>query len=102
MTQWFGLKKNRWNKKLFNQEINPNELMSKEHKKVCRILNYIAHLLIVISTITGCLFISAFSLVGIARRIKSSVIGLKNCAGNKKYRSINKNKKKHDKIILLL
>ena len=48
-------------------------------------------------------FISAFpSLVGIARRIKSSVIGLKNCAGNKKYRSINKNKKKHDKIILLL
>ena len=85
------------------QEINRNELMSKEHKKVCRVLNYIAHLLIVISTITGCLFISAFpSLVGIARRIKSSVIGLKNCAGNKKYRSINKNKKKHDKIILLL
>ena len=40
--------------------------MSKKHKKVCRVLNYIGHSLIVISTITGCVSVSAFaSLVGI-------------------------------------
>ena len=48
------------------KEINQNELMSKKHKKVCRVLNYIDHLLIVISTITGCVSVSTFaSLVGI-------------------------------------
>ena len=40
--------------------------MSKKHKKVCRVLNYIDHSLTVISSITGCVSISAFaSLVGI-------------------------------------
>ena len=36
------------------EEINQNKLMIKKHKKVCRVLNYIDHLLIVISTITVC------------------------------------------------
>ena len=46
-------------------------------KKVCRVLNYIDHTLIVISTITGCVSISAFaSLVGIPIEITSSAIGL--------------------------
>ena len=50
----------------FIEEINWNKLLSKKHKKVCRVLNYIDHLLFAISTITGCVFISAFaSLVGI-------------------------------------
>ena len=80
--------------------------MSKNHKKDFRILNYIDHSLIAISTITGCVSISAFtSLVGIRTGITSSVIGLKVCviiAGTKKYKSINrKKKKKHDKIVLL-
>ena len=80
--------------------------MSKKHKKVCRVLNYVDHSLIVISTITGCVIISAFaSLVGIPIGITSSAIGLKVCvvtAGMKKYKSINKKKKKtHDKIVLL-
>ena len=44
------------------KEINQNELMSKNHTKVCRVLNYIDHLLIVISTVAS---ISAFCLVGI-------------------------------------
>ena len=44
------------------KERNQNELMSKNHTKVCRVLNYIDHLLIVISTIAS---ISAFCLVGI-------------------------------------
>ena len=33
--------------------INQNESMSKKHKKVSRVLNYIEHLCITISTITG-------------------------------------------------
>ena len=65
----------------FIEEINQKKLMSKKHKKLCRVLNYIDHFLIVISTITGCVSISAFaSLVGIPIGIKSSAIGLKSCA----------------------
>ena len=41
-------------------EINQNKLMSKKHKKVFRVLNFIDYLLIVISTITVCISISAF------------------------------------------
>ena len=80
--------------------------MSKKHKKVCRVLKYIDHLLIAISTITGCVSISAFtSVIGIPVGITISAIGLKICvitAGIKKYKSIIKKKKnKHDKIVLL-
>ena len=67
--------------------------MSKKHKKVLyyfvRGLNYIEHLLISMSTVTGCVSISAFaSLVGIPIVITSSAIILKICAitaGIKKY-----------------
>ena len=80
--------------------------MSKKHKKACTTLNYIEHFLILASTITGCVSISAFaSLIGIPIGITSSAIGLKICAitaGIKKYKSIiKKKKKKHDKIVLL-
>ena len=55
--------------------------MSKKHKKVCRVLNYIDHLLIVISTVIGCVSISNFaSFVGIPIGITSFTIGLKICA----------------------
>ena len=55
--------------------------MSKKRKKVCRVLNYIDHLLIVTSTITGSVSISAFaSLVGILIETTGSAIGLKICA----------------------
>ena len=54
--------------------------MGKKHKNVSRILNYIDHSLIVLSTITGCVSISAFaSLVGIPIGITSCAIGLKVC-----------------------
>ena len=70
--------------------------MSKKHKNICRVLNYTDHLLIVISIITGCVFISAFvSLVGFPVGIASSTTGLKMCvitAGIKKYKSIIKKK----------
>ena len=69
-------------------------------------MNYIEHLLVSISTVTGCVSISAFVfLVGIPIGITSSAIGLKCCvttAGIKNYKSIiQKKKKKHDKIVLL-
>ena len=80
--------------------------MSKKHKRVCRFSDYIDHLLIVISTITGCVSTSAFaSLVAFPIGITSSSIRLKICAKTaaiKKYKSIiKKKKKKHDKIVLL-
>ena len=52
--------------------------MSKKHKKVCTSLNYIEHFLILASTITRCISISAFaSLAGILIGITSSAIALK-------------------------
>ena len=59
-------------------------------------MNYIDHLLIVISIVTGCVSISSIlfdSLVGIPIGITSSAIGLKICAITaeiKKYKSIIK------------
>ena len=52
--------------------------MPKKREKVCTTLNYIEHLLILTSTIIGCLSISAFPyLIDIPIGIMSSVIGLK-------------------------
>ena len=62
------------------EEINQNELMSKKQRKVCRVLNYIDHSLIAISTITECVSISASaSLVGIPLGITSSATGVNIC-----------------------
>ena len=62
------------------KEINQNELMNKNYKKVCRVLNYIDYLFIMISTITGCVSISDFdSLVGIPIGVASSAMGFKIC-----------------------
>ena len=63
-------------------------------------------MLILASTVTGCVSISAFaSLVCISVDITCSVVGLKICAitaGIKKYNSIIKEKKnKHDEKVLL-
>ena len=106
VSQEFRLKNIDETRNYFLEEIKQNELMSKKHKKVCTNLNYIVPFLILASTITGCTSISAFaSLIGIPRGIMSSAIGLKICAitaGIKRYKSIiKKNKKKHDKIVLL-
>ena len=90
--QEFRLKNINETRNYLMEEINLNELISKKHKKVCVSLNYIEHFLILASTITGCVSISAFaSLIGIPIGITSSAIGLKICAittGTKKYKSI--------------
>ena len=81
ISQEFILKKIAETRNYLFKEINQNELMSKKYKRVCRVWNYIEHLLIVIYTITGCVSISAFpSLVGISIGITRCAIGLKICA----------------------
>ena len=66
-------------------------------------MSYIDHALIIlinqlISTVSGCVSISAFaSLVGVPIGVTSSAIGLKICAitaGIEKYKSINKKRKR--------
>ena len=57
-----------------------NYLIQETNWNIRKILNYIEHLLIAISTITGCVSISAFtSVVGIPIAVTSSAIGLKIC-----------------------
>ena len=48
-----------------NVEINQNYLMSKKHKKVYTVFNYIEHLLILIFTFSGWVSFSAFASAGI-------------------------------------
>ena len=88
------------------EKINENELMSKKHEKVYIVLNYIEHLLVLTSTVSGWVFISNFAcLVGFPIGIPNSSIGSKMyviTAGIKKYKSIiKKKKKKHEKILSL-
>ena len=60
------------------EEMKQIELISKKHKKICNILQYSEHLLLLASTNTGCVSISAFaSLVGIPVGIASSAITIK-------------------------
>ena len=62
------------------EEINQNELISKKVKMICTTLNYIEHFLVVASTITGYVSISAFaSLIGITMQNESSVIKINIC-----------------------
>ena len=62
----------------FIEEAEQNELMSKNHKKGCTDSNYIEHLFVLVSTVTGCVSTSAFaSLVVIPIGIMSSAVGIK-------------------------
>ena len=71
--------------------------MSEKYKKTFKYLNYVEHMLILVSTVTGCVSISAFaSLVCVPVSIMSFAVGIKICAiiaGIKKYKSIVKKKK---------
>ena len=49
----FRLKKNKEKKKNVLEEIKPNDLMSKKHKKVCRALNWFEHFLIFVSAVSS-------------------------------------------------
>ena len=78
--QEFRLKNIDETRNYFLEEIQKNELMSKKDKKVCTTLNYIVLFLILASTVTRCISISAFaSLLGIPIGIMSSAMGIKIC-----------------------
>ena len=64
--------------------------MSEKYKKTCKHINYAEHLLILASTVTGCVSISVFALLGcILVGVTNSSVGIKICAitaGIKKYK----------------
>ena len=76
------------------EEIKHHELIRKKHRKTCKTLNHIEHLLIFPSTYTVCVSIFAFAfVVAVPTGITSSAIRLKICvitAGIKRYKSIAK------------
>ena len=83
MSQEFRLKYIDKRKNYFLKEIEQKEFMSKKHKKVCKTLNNIEHLLILASTITGCIPIFDFaSLIGIPRGITKKIKNLCNSCRN--------------------
>ena len=72
-----------------SEKRNQNDLMSKKHKKVYTVLNYIEHQLFLIFTVSAYVSISAFALAGIHIGIISSEIEIKICVitpGIKKYK----------------
>ena len=95
----FRLKKKDETKNNILEEIKHNVLMSEKNKKTFKRLNYVEELLILVSTVTGCILISAFvSLVCVPVNITSSAVRIKLCAitaGVKKYKSIIKKLKKN-------
>ena len=101
----FRLRKNDETRNYLLDELKHNNLMSEQYKKTSYYLNYVENLLILASTVTGCISISAFaSLVCVPVIIASSALGIYICAitaGIKKYKSIIKKKKKHGKTVLL-
>ena len=59
------------------EEKKYNDLISKKYKKTCKYFNYVENLLILVSTVTGCVSISAFpSLVCVPIGIMISAVGL--------------------------
>ena len=87
------------------EEIKQNELMSKRPKNICTVLSYIKQLLILASTVAGCISISSFaSSAVILAVIASFTVGMKTRARTaiiKKFKSISKKKRnKHEKTLL--
>ena len=85
-------------------------MLSNKNKKVFTTLSYIEHFLTLVFDVIISIFISSFaSLINISKGIMSSRIGLTIglnifaiIARIKKYKSMIKKKKKHDKIALLV
>ena len=75
----FRLRKTDKTRNYLLEEIK-HDLMSEKYKKRCKYLNYIEHLFILVSRVTGCVSISAFtSLVCVPVGITSSSVGIKIC-----------------------
>ena len=78
-------------------DIKHNDLLSEKYRKTCKYLSYVEYLLILVSTDTDCVSISAFaSLAFVPVVITRSAAGIKICAvtaGMKKYKSIIKKRR---------
>ena len=75
ISQEFRLRKIDKTRSYVLEEIKHNRLLGKKHKKVFKVLNYIKHLLILVSAITKSVLTSAFaSLIGIPISITSPVL----------------------------
>ena len=92
----------------FFEEIEQNELISRKHKKLCTALNYIDHFLILASTITVCISISAFaSLIDIpigiefCNRLKFKMLSYCLCRKNSESKNAKVARTKNGKIMLL-
>ena len=71
-------------------KIKHNDLTSKKYKKTCKYLNYVENLLILASTVTGYVLISAFaSLFCVSVGITSSALGINICAMTQELKSIS-------------
>ena len=57
MSQEFRFKETEKARNHLIEKIKQNELISKKHKNVCKILNYTEHLLILVSRVTVCVSI---------------------------------------------
>ena len=106
ISQEFRLKKIKEINNYLIKEVDQNELLSNKSKKDCTTLNYIEHFLNLVSTVTVCIFISAFaSLINISKGVMSSTIGLNICVIISRIKIckiiIKKNKKNHDEMALL-
>ena len=77
--------------------------MNEKYKKTCKYLNYVEHLLVLASSIIGCVSISTFvSLVCILLDIASYSGGVKSLQELKQYKSsIEKKNKRCDKKVML-
>ena len=77
----FRLKKFDETRNYILKEINHNVFMSEKYKKTCKYLNYVEHLLVLGSAVTGFSFNSYnCSLVCVPGGITSSAVGMKICA----------------------
>ena len=79
ISQEFRLKNIDETRHYFMKEINQNELTS---KKGCGIMNYIEHLPVLVSAVTGCVSISAFCFSWYSRRYYEFCIWIKNLYNN--------------------
>ena len=77
----FGLRKIDETGNYLLDEIKHNNLMREKYKKTCKYLNYVENLLIIASTISGCVSISAFaSLAAVPVGMTSFAVRIKICA----------------------
>ena len=81
---------------LLDDIINHNDLVSEKCEKKCKYLNHVEDLLILVSTVTGCVSISAFaSFLCVTVYITSSASGIKMCvitAGIKRISQLSRKK----------